>query len=569
MKLTRKLLAILLALAMIFAAAACGNSTPASDTPDTTAEAAEEAEEEAEVDDEAEAEEDTAEEVAEDDEEAAEDEDEDEEDEEPEGDGEVDFSEEVTLVLYQIGDEPQDLQTVLDALNEKLVEKFNTKLDVQFSTWVDYRPKYSNILTTVGADMCYSASWLNYQLYSMGGAFLDVEPIMKNYAPDLWNWIGEEKMKSLAVDGTIYGIPNMWDEYVMFGIAYRRDLADKYNVPYPESFELAEEYFQGVHEADPDQGIIYNGASDASATNTLVTTGSSLLYYKYPESDEINFYGYLWDPNDPKNLKDYWFSDEFVEDAKLMKKWCDAGWWSRSCLSAEADTEALQNDRCIAFISGCNANKYCGWVNDVADKGWDLGWWDYAENTGYAFPAHPNHNMTSLINGTKYPERCVKVIEYLMMDEEANKLIQCGIEGTHYEINEDGLYVQIPDSGYGYEACDTWQLRNADFKLTATTGVLLQQCFDREEELAFQREKYPNVNISGAFAENYDNYSTEMSAVQNVISQYLNPIFAGVVDDPEAAIEDFRQRVTDAGLDTIREEYYQQWIDYCDAYGFE
>ena len=371
MKMTKKLLALLLALAMIFTAIACGTAAPADDGEKPAAQ--EEAEEAEEEEDEAEPEAPEAEAEEEADEEEDEAEADEEDEEEPEEDeGELDLSETATVVLYQIGDEPQDLQTVLDALNEKLVAELNTKLEVQFSTWVDYRPKYATILQTVGADMCYGASWLNYQLYAMGGAFLDVEPLMKNYAPDLWNWIGEEKMNGLAVDGTIYGIPNMWDEYVMFGIAYRKDLADKYEVPYPESFEKAEQYFQGVHEADPDQAIIYNGASDASATNTLVTTGSSLLYYKYPESDEINFYGYLWDPNDPKNLKDYWFSDEFVEDAKLMKKWCDAGWWSRSCLSAEADTEALQNNRCIAFISGCNANKFCGWVNDVKDKdGWE------------------------------------------------------------------------------------------------------------------------------------------------------------------------------------------------------
>lgn len=555
MKLTKRLLACLLALLMVIGLAACGTTTPASDTPDTQAEAEETEAEDEEPEAEAEAE-------VEDDEEEGEEE----EDEEELGD--LDLSEEATVVLYQIGDEPQDLQTVLDKLNEKLVAELNTKLDVQFSTWVDYKPKYSNILTTNGADMCYAASWLDYQLYSKGGAFLDVEPLMKTYAPDLWNWIGEDKMNQMKVEDVIYGIPNMWDEYVMIGIAYRKDLADKFNVPYPESFELAEEYFQGVHDADPDQGIIYNGASDASSTGTYVTTGSSLLMYKYPEGI-VNKYGYQWVLDDPSNLWDYWFSDDFVEDAKIMKKWCDAGWWSRSCLSAEADQEALQNNRCIAFISGCNANKYCGWVNDVADKGWELGWWDYAENTGYAFPVHPNHNLTCIINGTKYPERCVKVIEYLMMNEEANKLIQCGIEGTHYTIDENGLYNQIPDSGYGYEACDTWQLRNADFKLTQPTGVLLQKCFDREKELALQREKYPDINIVDSFAEDYSEYNAEMSAVQNVIAQYLNPIFAGLVDDPEAAIEDFRTKVKDAGLDTIRENYVKQWQDYCEANGYE
>ncbi|MBQ6550333.1 MAG: extracellular solute-binding protein [Lachnospiraceae bacterium] len=537
----KRLLAVLIALVMIFGGAACGKSEPAEDTgePAVTELPPEEETKPRETE------------------------------EEEETEPSDDFSQEVTLVLYQIGDEPEDLSTVLGALNEKLLSELNTKLEIRFSSWVDYRPKYSMMLTSHDADMCYSASWLNYQLYAMGGAFLDVEPLMKTHAPALWDWIGEEKMGGMAVDGTIYGIPNMWDEYVMFGIAYRRDLADKYGVPYPESLSAAEEYFQGIHEADPDQEIIYNGASDASATNSLVTIGSSLLYYKYPESDEVNHYGYLWNPDDPRELRDYWFSDDFDNDVKLMKKWADAGWWGRSCLQAEADQEALQNNRCIAFISGCNANKYCSWVADVADKGWELGWWDYAENNGYGYPAHPNHNLTSLVKGTKYPERCVKVIEYLMMNEEANRLIQCGIEGVHYTLSEDGLYEQIPDSGYGYEASDTWQLRNADFKLTQETGVLLNKCFAREEEIARSREKYPNVNITGAFAESYDNYSVEMAAVQAVIQEQLNPLFAGLVDDVDEALGTFRTDVTAVGLNTIRDDFYQQWIDYCDAFGYE
>ena len=557
----KRLLACLLALILVLGLAACGSTTPANEdkTP-----AQEEVKEDTEKEPEAEVEDEEPEAEPEEDEEE-----EDEEDEEDEEEaGELDLSELATVVMYQIGDEPQDLQTVLDALNEKLVAELNTKLEFQFSTWVDWSPKYANILTTVGADMCYAASWANYALYSTGGAFLDVEPLMKNYAPDLWNWIGEDKMNGMKVQGKIYGIPNMWDEYVMCGIAYRKDLADKYGVPYPESLELAEEYFQGIHEADPDQGIIYNGASDASSVGTFATIGGSLMLYKYPEGAP-NKFGYQFDYENPSVLWDYWFDDAFVEDAKLFKKWCDAGWWSRSCLSAEADQEALQNNRAVAFISGCNANKYVGWVNDVADKdGWELGWFDYAETNGYCFPCHPNHNLTAIINGTKYPERCVKVVEYLMMNEEANKLVQCGIEGVHYTINDDGLCEMITDSGYGYEACDTWQLRNADFKLQRPTDVLLQECFDHEKELS-QNRKYPDINITDAFAENYEPYSTERTAVQNVISQYLNPIFAGLVDDPEAAVEEFRGLVKDAGLDTIREEFNKQWVDYCAEYGFE
>ena len=40
---------------------------------------------------------------------------------------------------------------------------------------------------------------------------------------------------------------------------------------------------------------------------------------------------------DPTKVEDYWFSDEFVEDMKLLKDWADKGYWSRSILSNTTD----------------------------------------------------------------------------------------------------------------------------------------------------------------------------------------------------------------------------------------
>ena len=114
---TKRLLACLLALILVLGLAACGSSTPAEGEKTPAQEEVKEdtEKEEAEVEPEAEPEEDE-------DEEEPDEEDEEEEEEE----GELDLSELATVVIYQIGDEPQDLQSVLDVLNEKLVAELNT-----------------------------------------------------------------------------------------------------------------------------------------------------------------------------------------------------------------------------------------------------------------------------------------------------------------------------------------------------------------------------------------------------------------------------------------------------------
>jgi hypothetical protein len=84
---------------------------------------------------------------------------------------EADLSEEVTLVFYVMGDAPQDEKLVEDAINEKLLEKFNAKIDFQFSTWTDFQEHYANILRTNGADLIYVANWLDFGKNANAGAF--------------------------------------------------------------------------------------------------------------------------------------------------------------------------------------------------------------------------------------------------------------------------------------------------------------------------------------------------------------------------------------------------------------
>ena len=146
-------------------------------------------------------------------------------------------------------------------------------------------------------------------------------------------------------------------------------------------------------------------------------------------------------------------------------------------------------------------------------------------------------------------------------------LLRYGIEGKHYELDEDGFYVNLDDS-FGYEGFNTWNLRVNDFKLKQPTDVALQAMFDKYAALG-EKTKWPNVNIWDGFTEDYTEYSAERAAVGNVLRQYLAPLQAGLVSDVDAAVEEFRAKVNDAGLDACREGFLEQWADYCAEYNYQ
>lgn len=483
------------------------------------------------------------------------------------GDEGPDLSERVDLVFYVMGDAPNDENAVEEAINEKLLAELNTTVDFRFSTWTDFQQKYSTELTTGNADLIYIAGWLNYGLLANEGAFLELDDLLGTYAPDLESLIGDGNLNMCRVNGDLYAIPNNWPEYVPNGVTYREDLREKYDLPRPDSIENLEAFLTGIQENEPDQGLLRVTTEESQGLKRAFDA-FSVVNFKYPwvATDGLA-YGLAADYNTPTEIYDYWFSDEFVEDCKLMKDWADKGFWSKSALSDTNDAEAYKNGLCVAIVAGQNPNKQIDAMNSFAlnHPDWKTEYITYGEINGVMYPGHATQNGTSIVRGTKHPERAMMVLNYFMTNEEMNRLVQAGIEGTHYEL-VDGVYKNLSED-FNYEAFNTWNLRVNDYKLVQESDIILQEMFDKYAVMA-EKTKFPGVNIEGGFSEDYTAYQTERTAVSNVLRQYLAPIQAGLVGDVDAAIEEFRTKVTEAGIEVCREGFKEQWQAYCDEYGY-
>ena len=482
----------------------------------------------------------------------------------------VDTSAPVDLVFYVMGDAPEDEVAVEDAINAVLKDKVNATIDMQFSTWTDWNQKYNLTVTTAAADLIYVANWVDYGILSASGAFVELDDLMETYAPDLLDEISEDALNMCRSNGELYAIPNTQAEYTSKGITYREDLRKELNLPVPDSIEHFEEYMDGIKEAYPQQQLLAVTTEESTGTQDAFDAAEAILGLQYPWVNVKGLdYGLAADNDSPSEVYDYWFSDDFVKDCEIAKRWAEKGYWSRSALSDTNNSESYKNGLCVAQVAGMNPNKQITAINDFEDagEGWESEYIAYGEVTGAIYPGHATQNGTAIVRGTKNPERALMVLDLLMTDPELNALIQYGIEGTHYEIDEDGFYKNLSDK-FNYEGFNTWNLRNGEMKLQQPTDVKLQEYFDKYAKLA-EECKYPAVNIYDGFVEDYSSYSAERTAVSDVMREYLAPLQAGLVDDVEAAVEEFRSKVKAAGLDTVRESYEEQWADYCAEYDYE
>lgn len=482
----------------------------------------------------------------------------------------VSTAQRVNLVLYQVGDPPNDIAAVQSKINEILLSKINATLTVNFSTWTDWVTKYNMVLASgEPCDLIYTANWMSYAALSNNDAFVPLDNLLPQYAPELWNLIPQGSWNQMRVKGNIYSVPLSAGEYGMGGVMYREDLRAKYNLPVPDSLENIEAYAAGIKQNEPNQQIFGDAVTTGNFGILYGTPSVFASKYGWVYPDPV--YGIVADYNNPSQSYNYWNSQDFRDDMKLMKRWADLGFWSRSVLSESNDADVFGSGKSVIAVSGMNPAKYIGAVNSFAEThpDWKVGYAIYARKNGVAYANSPIANGTAIPINSRNPERAAMALNLLYTDKTLNQLIMYGIEGTHYTINANGYYTKGPKGDdYGYEGANTWNLRNPKNQIPQESDKALNAVFDELHALAL-KTKTPDVDIYSGFTENYESYSAERAALSTVLVQYLAPIQAGLVSDVDAAIDEFLQKARAAGLDRIQQEYSRQWKAYCEQYGYK
>lgn len=133
----------------------------------------------------------------------------------------------VTLEWYVAEDSMPDNQTVFDALNAYFKEKINATVNFHFIPISEYGQKVSTILMSgQTVDIVNANSDLNYVDYVKKGAFLPIEDLIQQYAPETYAMIPESFWSAMYVDGHMYGIPSYKDSCQMYCMLYNSTMAD-------------------------------------------------------------------------------------------------------------------------------------------------------------------------------------------------------------------------------------------------------------------------------------------------------------------------------------------------------
>lgn len=549
----KKLLAVLLSTAMVAGLTACGgNSAPAKDSAPAASEtvkAEEPAKDDAAADS---AEADSADPWA-----------------------NVDTSEHVKITYMTTGDGPTTRQEEFDKmmaeLNKILTEKVNAELELYSISWTDYLSNYNLTLAQMdgSVDLVGTASdWLDAWPNAKNGAFLELsEDMLKTYAPQTWASVPAENWELCKYDGEIYLMPeDNYAQWTNHGFMYRLDWAKEAGLANGvHSWEDMTTYWKYVKEAYPD--IIpwdSNGDSYVQMSGGWISSHSD-----YVSIDGINA-GAMWggSRDDLYTIYSPYMTetDSLVEFAKMMKEWDQIGVWQTDVLNNKSSTnrddyrigrvaaEQHHTQTWTDLVSHTEANKI---YNDDPDA--ETGFFYFGEEAGNVTALSITHGAMAISAGSKNPERALMVYDLLRNDPDIYKLFNYGIQGTSWDVNEEGL--KVNPEGYDDDTdninavVNFWWGRNDDIELRAA-----DRDWDKIDALYDEYDKIKIEYPYGQFVADVDNIRSQISNINEIHTNYMKQIAYGKYNGTaEEIVAEYQAALKAAGIDDVTAELQRQF----------
>ncbi len=475
--------------------------------------------------------------------------------------GDIDTSKEVHIVGYLLGEAPAGMDAVMEEVNKKLKADVNATLEVRYLNWGEYTAKYPLVLAAGDdIDFIFTGDWCMYAQEANKNAFYELTtedlnkymPLhMANCDPIAWD--------VSKVNGKNYMITTSTPDRRCSVVAYRKDLAKKYGVTEPTKMSEFTEYLEAIKQNETDLVPMY-----MDSTYDLSAPFIGLRYEISDGWEDPNKLGVYYNIEDPNVKLTAIYEGEVKETyqyaADIMKNWYDNGYINKNVFSNDVRSKDafLEGKSAVAFGNSVDMQSF---LVTAEEKGYEVGIVPLLNKNGHSLATSFLNSGVAVAATSENPERTMMVLDRLMEDPEYNYLVYFGIEGKNYAVTSDNK-IGLPDgvtaetNDYPADAAGFW-FTNKNQHLPMATWS--------DDYIALKNEIEGGMLINHkfvSFTPNVESIQTQVANVSNVLQQYANPIYIGMVDDTTAALATLEEKLKAAGIEDIQKEMQAQADEY-------
>ena len=466
----------------------------------------------------------------------------------------------VTLKIWFHGSNvsPEASEKVLAELNPYLQEKIGVTLDVIWGTWGDFDTAVVTALAGGdNVDMYFTCNWSanEYNRYARDGYWVKLDELLPEYGADLLELIPEGIWECASTDGYdgkgIYAVPalkdtatqNCWDVNgtLLAELGYDVDAIcaeglDYYSDEFEEMLQAAKDYKAEQGEKDFYPLVVEPMVLERLVNNTSIVTG---------DLGGANVLSYYYDPAHPSNdigsqIVNKYATPEFAKYAARTYELSQKGFISPSTQNVGTSNDYLNAcQQSASYLFGTQSYAYGCEIDFSNARGIDVRMVPAAG--AYMDSTSGQGAMIAISTVSKNPERALMFLDLLNSDPYVMTTLNYGLEGYTFEKNEDGTISFIQENRANYSP---WRNGMGNIRIlppSADEGLTYWDDFSAYYDAA---EALPY----GSFIFDNSVVETEGAAIANVYAEYGFNLVSGAVD-PETVLPEFLAKLDAAGME--------------------
>ncbi|MGB6178814.1 ABC transporter substrate-binding protein [Carnobacterium sp.] len=446
---------------------------------------------------------------------------------------------EVTLQMYQIGDKPENYDTLMGKANEIIKEETGVTANINYIGWGDYSQKMSVMISSGETyDIAFAD---NYVANAQKGAFADLTELMPEYAEETYNQLDEAYIKGNLVDGKLYAFPVNANVFAQQVLTFNKAYLDKHDLSIDDvkSYKDAEEVLKAFHEKEPTVAAFAIGQGFKAQGN-----------YDYPLGNGMPFAINL--DGDKEKIVNQYNDKDYVETLKTMHNWYKAGLipadaaTSNTGFPLEGNTWFMRGETQGPFDYGDTL------LTNAA--GQEL----VSKAITTPLKSTSQAQMANFVvgNSSKNKEKAVEVLGLINSNPELLNGLIYGIEGEAWEKVEGSEdKIKLLDGYKPNQHMSAWN--------TGNNAILYTQDTITDEMIA-ERDKSIEESIASpilGFNFNTKNVKTEITNISNVMNQYLDSLNTGTVN-PDEVLPKLIEGLESAGYEKVLDEMQGQYDEF-------
>ena len=461
----------------------------------------------------------------------------------------------MNMEIITYGFDDVDLQEVEDAVNDISVPEIGVRVHfvtVAISEMMTKLPLLA--ASNEKMDLVQSGLLTTPSILASQGL---IQP-MTDYLSDAMKEKAGVMLHAGMIGDDIYAYPGTLYSSGCALFLYDKALAEEYNIEIPEILTTPEDYdklFSQIVESGMPQYAVSMGdgvAAEMSYGNIFDTLGDSTYIAN----------GCVLDVENGTTVENWYATDEYKQNCEMHRDWFEKGYALPDSISnGYAVFDSMMQGQVFGFFGRCSAGSNVAYWS--AQTGKELGSIPIGTGEYLLDTASTMNTAWSISSSSENPQKTADFLELMYNNLDITNLMDLGIEGKHYVVNEGSHIVDYPEGvdagsvGYGHTIGTYGDQKGAYFRAPLTDEFV--------DNLDLWGPE--NAKVSRFMGYNFDtsSVSSEITAVIAEIGKYGPALNVGTVDTEEM-LPTFLDALEAAGMSKIIEENQRQLDEWLAAH---